>query len=72
MLRRMAKRSYRLHAAYKFVKDRPALAVREMALRPAAMADVFRVLPNTMVPLTGLLNAYECVNSVNRDGVCIC
>lgn len=67
-LRRIAKRSRLLHAAYKYAAD-PTASAGSAFNRPRDLVQVMKVLPNTMVPVAGLLQTLDCVRSVNADGI---
>lgn len=67
-VRRTVKRSPTTHAVAKLVRMAPEVSLREW-LDVGRTADVVRVLPNTMVGAARLINAYECVRSVEREGI---
>ena len=62
------KKSHFVHASYKFavrLHQLPASRIRSLH----ELSSIHRVLPKTMLSLPGLTNAYDCVVSVNNDGV---
>jgi hypothetical protein len=67
-MKQFAKRNRTLHSSVKLARLMPrAPSVMPRDLRRAA--DIFRVLPNTMLPLPALANVYECSRSIERDRV---
>jgi O-methyltransferase len=64
----MAKRSRTLHSTVKFARLLPG-APTSVPQDPRRAADIFRVLPNTMLPLPALNNVYECCRAIERDGI---
>jgi O-methyltransferase len=58
--KRFLKRSRSLHAVVKLAKVCNKASLRRWA-NVSRTADIFRVLPNTMVPPVRLMNAYDCM-----------
>lgn len=67
-LKQTLKRSKSAHAAYKFARNVKTFPLNRLAA-PSQVTDVLKVLPNTMVPFDGLFNAYDCVQTVDRDRI---
>src|SRR5262249_54982639 len=67
-LRAFLKRSRRLHAAYKLMRLLPEAPARNW-LDARRTALIFRVLPNTMVAASGLLQAYDCAEAIERERI---
>jgi O-methyltransferase len=67
-LRALAKSSTFLHRSYKMLRDARNIPPEKL-LRPAQMHAVYKVLPNTMLPMPRLFDAYEAVVSINSDGL---
>ena len=67
-LRTFAKKSRALHSAYKMTRDIRTIPPKKF-LRPDQLADIFRILPNTMVTLPRLFDAHDIVAKVNRERV---
>lgn len=65
-LRDLAKKSPTIHAAYKLMRD-----VREIPISKWLSVDelsaVFKVLPNTMLPMPRLFDAYKAIRTINRE-----
>jgi O-methyltransferase len=66
--KRFLKRSRSLHASVKFAKVVHKVPVRRWG-DASRTADIFKVLPNTMVPPARLMNAYECMRLVEMEGI---
>lgn len=68
LVKRLAKRSFRLHASYKLAK-----IVRQVPLlhwtSMHRTRSIWRVLPNTMLPAARLFNAYDLTLRVEREGI---
>lgn len=62
------KRSHLVHSTYKF-----AVRIGDVPLRRWVAGHelyaIYRVLPKTMLPLSRLFNAYDCVRIVNQEGI---
>lgn len=67
-LRTLAKKSTFLHRSYKILRDAPSIHPRRF-LRPEQIRAIYRVLPNTMLPIPRLFDAYEAVISINSEGL---
>jgi O-methyltransferase len=62
------KRSFILHSAYKLARDFHQIP-RSRATDIDALSAIVRVLPKTMLPMPRLLDLYEIVKRLNREGV---
>jgi O-methyltransferase len=62
------KRSRTLHSLAKLARANERVPARQWA-NISRTVGVLRVLPNTMVPTARLMNAYDCVQFVERDGI---
>lgn len=67
-IKSIAKRSRFLHSSMKLARDGRGVPA-EIILNLPKMHDIFRVLPNTMVPIPVLSDAYDAVVELNREGV---
>lgn len=67
-IKSLFKRSRLLHAAIKLTKVSLRVPLRRWSDVPRTI-DIFRVLPNTMVPPARLMNAYECVRFAEEHGI---
>lgn len=66
--RSFLKRSRTIHAGYKLVRLLPEASVRSwLHLRRTLL--IGRVLPNTMVSASGLMQAYDCVAAIEHEGI---
>ena len=62
------KKSHFVHATYKLgmrLHQIPASNIRSLH----EFRSIYRVLPNTMLSLPRLANAYDCVVSINKEGI---
>ncbi len=57
-----------VHSAYKLVRDAREVPPRKW-LQIGQMAAVFKVLPNTMLPMCRLFDAFEAIIAINEDGL---
>lgn len=67
-LKRLFKRSRLLHSTVKMTKVCARVPMRRWA-NISRTIDIFRVLPNTMVPPARLMNAYDCMLFVEERGI---
>lgn len=65
-LRERAKRVRTLHSAYKLATSCRGVSAAEWT-RLRRTRGIFRVLPNTMLSARRLLNAYDCMETVERE-----
>lgn len=65
-LKALAKKSTLLHRSYKMLRDARSIPLRNL-LHPAQICAVYNVLPNTMLPMPRLFDAYEAVTSINSE-----
>jgi O-methyltransferase len=65
-LKALAKNSTLLHRSYKMLRDARSIPLRNL-LQPAQVRAVYKVLPNTMLPIPRLFDAYEAVASINLE-----
>jgi len=68
VLKDTAKKSPFVYSAYKFVRDANTVP-RARWLRAGQLSDVFRVLPQTMLPMARLFDAADAVTTVNRERI---
>lgn len=66
--KRSFKRSFAAHSAYKMIRDFRQISKLRLSDMDALQA-IFRVLPNTMLPMPRLLNLYEIIKRLNEAGV---
>lgn len=64
----LAKKSLTVHATYKLIRDFRTLPLARIG-RPREISAVFRVLPNTMLPMVRLFDAFDAVTALNKEGV---
>jgi O-methyltransferase len=57
-----------VHSAYKLVRDSRDVPIRKW-LNIRQLSSIFRVLPNTMLPMPRLFGAYEAIAAINREGI---
>lgn len=62
-LRALAKNSILLHRSYKMLRDARSIPPGKL-LHPTQVRAVYKVLPNTMLPMPRLFDAYEAVTSI--------
>jgi hypothetical protein len=67
-LKAIAKKSKFIHSAVKMVRGARDIP-REKWGNLAQLSAVFKVLPNTMLPLPRLFDAYDAVVSINKEGI---
>ncbi|MEH2510507.1 O-methyltransferase [Nitrobacteraceae bacterium AZCC 1564] len=67
-LRALVKKSLLLHRSYKMLRDARNIPAKKL-FRPAQIQAVYKVLPNTMLPMPRLFDAYEAVTSINSEGL---
>jgi O-methyltransferase len=67
-IKKFAQRSAFVHSAFKLIRDFHTVPMSKW-LRPKELLTVFRVLPNTMLSMGRLFDAYEAVIAINRDRV---
>lgn len=67
-IKQLAKRSRMLHSAVKLTKMLPD-AAGSMTRDIRRTADIYRVLPNTMLRMSALVNLYECARTLEREGI---
>lgn len=66
--KQLLKRSRSIHAFVKLAKVFPNISLRRWANVPRTV-DIFRVLPNTMVPPARLMNAHDCMRFAELNGI---
>lgn len=64
----VAKKSKFIHSLYKFTRDQKTIPAERWNHLPEVF-DVFRVLPNTMLPMRRLFDTYDAVRAVNSESV---
>ncbi len=67
-LRSVLKKSRTLHSAYKFCRRFPEVPLSSWA-ELHRTASIFRVLPNTMLPAPRLINAFDVMETVEREAL---
>jgi O-methyltransferase len=67
-LKAIAKKSKFVHSAYKLGRDFRDIPKTKW-VNIAQLSSVFRVLPNTMLPMPRLFDAYEAIVAINREGL---
>ena len=65
-MREFLKRSRAVHSSYKLFRRLPEAPIREWA-HHSRTAAIFRVLPNTMLSAPRLMNAYDIMETVERN-----
>jgi O-methyltransferase len=65
-LKSIAKRSRLIHSSYKIIRDIHDLTLKKV-FNISEFKAVFQVLPNTMLPLPRLFDAYETLVTVNEE-----
>lgn len=55
-----------LHRGYKFLKNLPQIRLRRI-LEFSRMVMIWKVLPNTMLPIERLFSTCDCVDAINRE-----
>lgn len=63
-----AKQSKFIHSCFKFTRDHRSIPPNRWSSLPEVF-DVFRVLPNTMLPMCRLFDAYDAIRAVNSEDV---
>ena len=64
----VAKKSKFIHSLYKFTRDQKSIPPERWSRVPEVL-DVFRVLPNTMLPMRRLFDTYDAVRAVNSEDI---
>ena len=64
----VAKKSKLIHSFYKFARDHRSIPPERWNRLPEVF-DVFRVLPNTMLPMCRLFDTYDAIRAVNSERV---
>lgn len=64
----LAKKSVFLHRTYKMLRDARNIPAG-MLLRPGKVHAVYKVLPNTMLPMSRLFDAYDAVATINAENL---
>ncbi|MBT5185841.1 MAG: hypothetical protein HOH19_00880 [Kordiimonadaceae bacterium] len=67
-LKEFAKRSFFVHSAYKFLVRLNEIPLNKWS-EVHQIITILRVLPNTMLPLPRLFNAYDCVKILNSESI---
>ena len=67
-LRSVLKKSRALHSAYKFCRRFPEVPLSSWT-ELSRTASIFRVLPNTMLPAPRLINAFDVMQTVEREAL---
>lgn len=62
------KKSKTVHSVYKLVRDSRDVPIRKW-LNMGQLSSVFRVLPNTMLAMPRLFDAYEAIIAINKEGI---
>jgi len=64
----LAKRSVFLHRTYKMLRDARNIPAGKF-LQPGKVHAVYKVLPNTMLPMPRLFDAYDAVAAIDAEGL---
>jgi len=64
----LAKKSISLHRTFKILRDARNIPA-SMLLHPARIHAVYKVIPNTMLPMPRLFDAYEAVARINLEQI---
>jgi len=67
-LKSAAKKSMTVHGLYKLARDARDVRKEEW-LKLRKLRSVVKVLPNTMLPMPRLFDAYEAIATINREGL---
>jgi O-methyltransferase len=67
-LKTVLKKSGTVHSAYKLIRDAGSVPTKKW-LRLDQMSMVFKVLPNTMLPMRRLFDALEAINTINQEDI---
>jgi hypothetical protein len=67
-LRALAKNSSFLHRSFKMLRDARSIPPSKL-WHPMQVRAVYKVLPNTMLPMPRLFDAYEAITSINLEGL---
>lgn len=62
------KKSKTVHSAYKLVRDSRDVPIKKW-LNIGQLSSVFSVLPNTMLAMPRLFDAYEAIVAINQEGI---